>query len=112
MDNKVPALSSGYRHMFSVQFVGAAITGTSRNMIFFSCSRLCPDMSLCPVTFHCYSSSLNRQVAKSPGVSCVASNFVQGATNQKYITKNFSVEQTYYHSVRKISPKINKRLKY
>jgi hypothetical protein len=41
MDNSVPAPSSGYRHMFSVQFVGATITGTTRSIIFFSSLRLC-----------------------------------------------------------------------
>lgn len=78
MDNNVPAPSSGYRHMFSVHFVGAAINGTKRRIIFFSSLRLCPYMSPSPVTCHCYSCSLNRQVAKSPDVSCVASNVCSG----------------------------------
>jgi len=40
MDNEVPAPSSSWRHMFSVQFVGAAITGTTRSITFFSSLRL------------------------------------------------------------------------
>jgi len=40
MDNKVPAPSSGYRHMVRVQFVGAAITGTTRSITFFSSLKL------------------------------------------------------------------------
>ena len=40
MDNKVPTPSSSYRHMFTVQFVGAAITGATRSITFLSSIRL------------------------------------------------------------------------
>ena len=59
--------------MFSVQFAVAAITGTTRRIIYFSSLRLGPDMSVSPGTGHCHSSSLKRRVVKSPDVSCVAS---------------------------------------